>query len=232
MQMKTATIIGSSGMTGTYLFKILLQDKNFETIRLIVRHNTPKRVANMEVMLVDFTDADAYKNAIAGSDVVFCTIGTTQKKVKGDKALYKKIDFDIPVNAARYCKETGCEKFIIVSAVGANSKSGNFYLRLKGEVEDAIKSTGLNKIHIMQPSMLLGHRREKRMGESVAQRIMKLFSFLLVGKLQKYKAIQAKQLAQAMVNVAKNNTEGIFTYQYNEIMTLANPTQANDLATA
>jgi len=70
------------------------------------------------------------------------------------------------------------------------------------------------------------------MGESVAQRIMKLFSFLLVGKLQKYKAIQAKQLAQAMVNVAKNNTEGIFTYQYNEIMTLANPTQANDLATA
>ena len=84
----------------------------------------------------------------------------------------------------------------------------------------------------MQPSMLLGHRREKRMGESVAQRIMKLFSFLLVGKLQKYKAIHAIQLAQAMVNIAKNNTEGIFTYQYNEIIQLANPTHSGDLATA
>jgi uncharacterized protein YbjT (DUF2867 family) len=231
MQMKTATIIGSSGMTGSYLFKVLLQDKNFETIRVIVRHNTPKRVANMEVMPVDFTDADAYKNAIAGSDVVFCTIGTTQKKVKGDRALYKKIDFDIPVNAARYCKETGCEKFIVVSAVGANSKSSNFYLRLKGEVEDAIKSSGLNTIHIMQPSMLLGHRREKRIGESVAQRIMKLFSFILIGKLQKYKAIQGKQLAQAMVNAAKNNTEGIFTYQYKEIVNLAEHSMADNLIT-
>ena len=210
-------------MTGTYLFKLLLEDKNFETIRIIVRHNTPKTATNMEVILVDFTDAAAFKNAIAGSDVVFCTIGTTQKKVKGNKELYKQIDVDIPVNAAHYCKETGCEKFIIVSAVGANSKSGNFYLRLKGEMENAVKSTGLNTIYIMQPSVLLGHRKEKRMGESFAQRTIQLFSFLLMGKLQKYKAIHAKLLARAMVNAAKNNTEGIFTYQYQYIIKLAEP---------
>lgn len=210
-------------MTGTYLFKLLLEDKNFETIRLIVRHSTPKTATNMEVILVDFTDTAAFKNAIAGSDVVFCTIGTTQKKVKGNKELYKQIDVDIPVNAAHYCKETGCEKFIIVSAVGANSKSGNFYLRLKGEMENAIKSTGLNAIHIMRPSVLLGHRKEKRMGESFAQRIVQSFSFLLAGKLQKYRAIHAKLLARAMVNAAKNNEEGIFTHQYNQIIKLAEP---------
>ena len=160
MKIKTATIIGSSGMTGSYLFNLLLQDKNFETIRIIVRHKVSKSAANMDLRLIDFEEEEAFKNAIKGSDVVFCCIGTTQKNVKGDKVLYRKIDVAIPTNAAKYCKETGCEKFIIVSAVGANSKSGNFYLRLKGEVEAAIKASGIKAIHIMQPSMLLGFRNE------------------------------------------------------------------------
>ena len=221
MQIKTATIIGSSGMTGSYLFNLLVPDKSFETIRIIVRHNATKAAANMEVKLIGFDNEAAFKKAVEGSDVVFCCIGTTQKNVKGDKALYRKIDFDIPVNAARYCKETGCEKFVIVSAVGANNKSSNFYLRLKGEVEEAIKATGIKVIHIMQPSMLLGYRNEKRMGESIAKIAMKLFSFLLAGKAQKYKAIHGKILAQAMVNVAKNNEEGCFIHQYKEMIQLA-----------
>ena len=106
MQINTVTIIGSSGMIGSYLFNLLLQDKSFETIRLVVRHNVSKSTPNMEVKLIDFEDGEAFKNAIAGSDVVICCIGTTQKNVKGNKDLYSKIDYDIPVNAARYCKET------------------------------------------------------------------------------------------------------------------------------
>ena len=208
-------------MTGAYLFKLLLLDKNFETIRIVVRHSVPTIAANMEVILVDFNNLETFKKAIAGSDVVFCTIGTTQKKVKGDKALYRKVDFDIPVNAARFCKETGCEKLIIVSSVGANSKSSNFYLRLKGEMEDAIKLSGLNSIHIMQPSMLLGHRKEKRTSEAIGQAITKPFTFLLAGKFKKYMPIHGKVLAQAMVNAAKMNTTGIFTYQYQDIVKLA-----------
>ncbi len=221
MQIKTATIIGSSGMTGSYLLNVLSQDKSIETIRLIVRHPVPKRADNVEVKLVDFEDAQAFKNAVAGSDVLFCTIGTTQKNVKGDKALSRKIDYDIPVNAAQYCKETSCEKMIIVSAVGANSKSNNFYLRLKGEMEEAVKASGLQSIHIMQPSMLLGHRNEKRTGEAFFQRLVKALSFLLIGGLQKYTGIPAKQLAQAMVAAAKDNNTGIFTHQYQQIIQLA-----------
>ncbi|WP_394767807.1 NAD(P)H-binding protein [Ferruginibacter sp.] len=221
MQIKTATIIGSSGMTGSYLLNVLSQDKSIETIRLIVRHPVPKRADNVEVKLVNFEDAQAFKNAVAGSDVVFCAIGTTQKNVKGDKALYRKIDYDIPVNAAQYCKETGCEKFIIVSAIGANSKSKNFYLRLKGEMEEAVKASGVQSIHIMQPSMLLGHRNEKRIGEAFFQRLVKGLSFLLIGGLQKYTGIQAKQLAQAMITAAEDNSTGTFTHQYKQIIQLA-----------
>ncbi|MBC7628987.1 NAD(P)H-binding protein [Ferruginibacter sp.] len=220
MQIKTATIIGSSGMTGSYLLNVLSQDKSIETIRLIVRHPVPKRAGNVEVKLVNFEDAQAFKNAVAGSDVVFCAIGTTQKNVKGDKDLYRKIDYDIPVNAAQYCKETGCEKFIVVSAVGASNKSSNFYLRLKGEMEDAVKASGVQSIHIMQPSMLLGHRNEKRTGEAFFQRLIKGLSFLLIGGLKKYTGIPAKQLALAMVAAAKENSTGIFTHQYKEIIQL------------
>jgi uncharacterized protein YbjT (DUF2867 family) len=221
MQIKTATIIGSTGMIGSYLLDLLVQDKSFDTIRLIVRRNVPKTAANVEVKLVDFDNAEAFKTAITGSDVVFCTIGTTQKNVKGDKDLYRKIDFDIPVNAARYCKETGCEKFVIVSSVGANSKSSNFYLRLKGEVEEAIQSSGVKAIHIMQPSMLLGDRKEKRTGESLVQGTMKLFSFLLLGKLKRFTPIHGKLLGTAMIAAVKNNKEGIFTYEYNDIVKLS-----------
>jgi hypothetical protein len=91
------------------------------------------------------------------------------KNVKGNNELYRKIDFDIPLKAARFGKEAGCTKFILVSSVGANSKSSTFYLRLKGELEEAIHQVGFDAVHIMQPSMLLGERAEKRSAEKVIQ---------------------------------------------------------------
>src|SRR5205814_8206033 len=99
--------------------------------------------------------------------------------VKGDKTAYRKVDHDIPVNAARFCKMTGCKIFVLVSSVGANSKSKNFYFKLKGEVEDAVKQSGVETIHIMRPSMLLGKHNDFRLGEKIGQPLMKIFSFLI-----------------------------------------------------
>src|SRR5688572_9835540 len=143
MNGKTATIIGVTGMIGGYLYELLKKDSSFDSIRLIVRRPLPKDDPSTEIKLVDFADAESLQLAIDGSDVVFSTVGTTQRKVKGDKEAYRKVDYDIPVRAARFCKATGCETFVLVSAVGANSKSSNFYLKLKGEVEEAIKAVGL-----------------------------------------------------------------------------------------
>jgi uncharacterized protein YbjT (DUF2867 family) len=120
---------------------------------------------------VDFNDAESFRLALEGSDVVFCAIGTTQKKVKGDKEAYRKVDYNITVNAAKFCKLNSCETFVLVSSVGANSKSKNFYLKLKGEVEDAVKSVGLKSVHIMRPSVLLGDRKEFRLGEKISKSI-------------------------------------------------------------
>ena len=151
--------------------------------------------------LVNFEDAQAFKNAVAGSDVVFCAIGTTQKNVKGDKDLYRKIDYDIPVNAAQYCKETGCEKFIVVSAVGASNKSSNFYLRLKGEMEDAVSALGFETLVIARPSLLAGDRHALKQPERAVEKLS-LIAFTWFKPLipANYRAIDASSVAEAMVS--------------------------------
>jgi len=217
MKGKTATIIGVTGLIGGYLYELLKQDSAFDTIRLIVRRPMRKDDPHTEIKLVDFNDPESLLLAISGSDVVFCTVGTTQQKVKGDKAAYRKIDYDIPVNAARFCKMTECENFILVSAVGANSKSGNFYLKLKGEVEEAVNEIGLRSVHVMRPSMLLGNRKEFRLGEKIAKWVMPPLSFLIPSK---YRAIDAGKVAAAMVAAAKKDNEGFFVYDYGQIKKL------------
>src|SRR5258705_3900202 len=169
MSGKTATIIGVTGLVGSHLYELLRTGQYFQTIRLIVRHPMPKNDPATEIKLVDFNDAESLMLAIEGSDVVFCTVGTTNKKVKGDKEAYRKVDYDIPVKAARFCKITGCETLVLVSAVGANRNSNSFYLKLKGEVEEAVRDAGLNSVHIMRPSMLLGERKEFRLGEKIGK---------------------------------------------------------------
>ncbi|MEO5564167.1 MAG: NAD(P)H-binding protein, partial [Chitinophagaceae bacterium] len=188
MSGKTAAIIGATGMIGTYLTEQILKDDYFSTVRVIVRRPIQKTSPKMEVKLVDFDDAESVKLALEETDAVFCCIGTTQKNVKGDKELYRKVDLDIPVKTARFAKEAGCEKYIIITAIGANSKSNNFYLRLKGQVEDALEGIGLRSVHIFQPSMLLGNRKENRPVEKIMNPIMKVVSGLLVFSLRKYKS--------------------------------------------
>ncbi|HEX6168962.1 MAG TPA: semialdehyde dehydrogenase, partial [Chitinophagaceae bacterium] len=152
------------------------------------------------------------------SDVLFCAIGSTMKKVKGDKEAYRKIDFEIPVKLARFCKMTGCEKFILVSSAGANSQSRNFYQRLKGETDEAVKGSGLKTIHIMRPSLLLGERKEFRLGENIGKAIMTSLSFLIP---EKYKAIQGRDVAKVMLALAKKNDEGILVHENTEIRNLS-----------
>src|SRR5215510_13389634 len=95
----TATIIGATGLIGNHILQLLLNDSYFDTVRILVRRPVDISHTKLEKKIVDFNDNDSLLIAIANSDVVFCTIGTTQRNVKGDKEAYRKIDFDIPVKA-------------------------------------------------------------------------------------------------------------------------------------
>src|SRR4030095_4061001 len=127
----TATLVGATGLIGSYLLEELLNDPYFDTVRILIRRPIDITGSKLEKKIVDFNDSDSLLVALSNSDVLFCAIGTTQKKVKGDKEAYRKTDFDIPVKLARFCKMTGYEKFILVSSIGANNKSSSFYLQLK-----------------------------------------------------------------------------------------------------
>ena len=213
----TATLIGATGLIGSHLLEELLTDPFFDTVRILIRRPIDIANAKLEKKIVDFNDSDSILVALSNSDVVFCAIGSTMKKVKGDKEAYRKIDFEIPVKLARFCKMTGCGKFILVSSAGANAKSMNFYQRLKGETDEAVKEVGPKTIHIMRPSLLLGERKEFRLGENIGKAFMTFFSFLIP---EKYKAIQGKDVAKVMLALAKKDEEGFFIHENREIRKL------------
>jgi uncharacterized protein YbjT (DUF2867 family) len=217
MTEKTATVIGSTGLIGSNLVEILCSDNDYKFIRVIVRRPVTFDSPKVQVRIVDFSDNESFKGAVAESDAVFCAVGTTQKKVKGDKVEYRKVDHDIPVNAARFCAETGCQSFLLVSSVGADSKSSNFYLKLKGEVEDAVSKMKIPSVSIFRPSILLGERNESRTGESIGKVFSSTFSFLIPSK---YKPVQAREVARAMVAASKLERPGVNVYHYEEMRKL------------
>jgi len=210
----TAALIGATGLIGSYLLEELLNDPYFDTVRILIRRPIDITNPKLEKKIVDFNDSDSVLVALSNSDVVFCAIGSTMKKVKGNKDAYRKIDFEIPVNLARFCKMIGCEKFILVSSAGADAKSSNFYQSLKGETDQSVKQAGPKMIHIMRPSLLLGERKEFRLGENIGKSVMTTLSFLIP---EKYKAIQGKDVAKVMVALAKKKEVGFFIHENREI---------------
>lgn len=219
---QTATLIGASGLIGSHLLQLLLKDNTYSTVKIIVRRPQLLRDPKLQEIVIDFEDKKALEQAIAGSAVVFSAVGTTQKKVKGDKNAYRKVDFDIPVNAAKAAAKFGVYSFSLVSSVGANAaNNNNFYLKLKGIVEEAVSKESIPQLHIMRPSMLLGDRKEKRIGESIAAVLMPIFSIFLFGKLAKYKAIKAEDVAKAMLQASKSPVKGIHIYEYEELKKLS-----------
>ncbi|MCC6287864.1 MAG: NAD(P)H-binding protein [Chitinophagaceae bacterium] len=222
MQAKTAVLLGATGLTGNHLLQLLLADDRYEKVRAIVRKPLQQSHSKLEVKVIDFKNEQAFKEAIGSGDIIFCCIGTTMKNVKGDKTLYRQIDYDIAVNAAKYGSENGFTQYLLISAIGSNAGSSNFYVRLKGEVEHAIQTFPYRSIDIFRPSLLMGDRKEKRIAEKIFQGIMPVFSLLMIGGMQQYKPIHITLLAKAMCNAPFVNETGVHIEVYKDILKLAN----------
>lgn len=217
MQNLKATLIGSTGLIGSELLRLLKEDTSFSEIKILVRRNVEETHPKVTTAVIDFEDEASFQAEILSDSILFCAVGTTQKKANGDKSKYRKVDFDIPANAAKFGLEKGISKFVLVSSYGADRKSSNFYSRLKGEIEDHLQQLPIPSLLIFRPSILLGDREEFRLGERIAKFLMRTFSFLLPTNV---KPIQAKKVAKAMLIGAKSETESIQIYQYKEMMWL------------
>lgn len=221
MKEQTAVVIGATGLVGQILVEKLLADPDFKKVRILVRRETGIEHPKLEERIVRFDHYLEFTNQFGEGDVIFSCVGTTQKKVQGDQEAYRKIDFDIPVDAAKIGIEKGFQKFMLVSSVGADPASKNFYLRLKGETEEAIRTFPFKSIGLFRPSILLGERNEVRSGEKAAKILMRFFSRLLIGGYRKYRAIDARDVAAAMIRYSKQEDADTTVFEYDAIMLLS-----------
>jgi len=214
MKFKQVTLFGATGLIGGYLLEFLLKDSDIHLINLVGRKPFHLQHDKINNIVIDFEDFSSILNSVSGSEIVFVSIGTTMSKVNGDKQKYKSIDFDIIFNIAKACKQKNVRQLIYVSSLGANSNSSNFYLRLKGEIDEAIAELNLNSTSVFRPSVLLGKRNESRPGEKILQFVMPLLDFMIPSDS---KAIKAEDVAKSMLNNSKNYKSGFHIFQYNQI---------------
>ncbi|MGO4822725.1 MULTISPECIES: NAD(P)H-binding protein [unclassified Flavobacterium] len=218
--MKTALIIGSTGLVGSHLVQILLESKDYDKVVTFGKTASGMQHSKLTEHIIDFDKVDSYSELIKGDDF-FCTIGTTIKKA-GSKEAFRKVDFEYPMQFATIALKNGIKQFLLISSVGADPSSGNFYLRTKGEIELFLKNAGFESVSIVQPSLLLGDRKEFRFGEKLGAVFMKAFSFLFIGGLKKYKPIQASIVAKALYVIAQKNIFGFQIYKSDALQKLGN----------
>ncbi|OQP45012.1 semialdehyde dehydrogenase [Niastella yeongjuensis] len=220
MHRKTAVVLGATGLIGQHLVQELLQNDFFSKVRLLVRRPLTLNHPKVDIQVVNFNDEKDIAARIDIGDVIFCCIGTTRKKVKGNKTEYRKVAYDIPIITARLGVQHGFSQFLMVSAIGANPVAANFYLQLKGCIEEDITALPFESVHIFRPSLLLGRKEEFRLGERLGTFLRPVLSFLLIGAWRKYRPMQAAAIAQSMVAAANKEIAGIHLYEYDEMNTL------------
>ena len=215
MNKKQVTLFGSSGLIGGFLLNELLADASLEKIVVVSRRALVLSHPKLEVRRINFSSQKEVEGVVENSSVVFSCIGTTQARVKGDKDAYRKVDYDITLSIAKGCKTKNVSSFLYVSSAGAKPSSAGFYLKLKGEIDDAVTALNLPSTTILRPSLLLGKRNEFRFGEKIAQLVMPLFAFLLPKKLR---PISGEKVAKAMIDCAQKRQEGTRILENNDLL--------------
>ena len=188
------TLIGSSGLIGTHFIEEIDPD-DFEVVTAITRRIIPN-LENKDFIkqsVHDFLDLEKMRQDLK-TDVLVSALGTTIKKA-GSKEEFMKIDHDIPLEISRIAQEEGCCTMILISSMGANSKSNIFYRRVKGLLEESLEEIGFEEFHILRPSLLLGKRTEIRPFEYISKLIMDHLSLLIP---EKYKPIHASIIAKTI----------------------------------
>jgi uncharacterized protein YbjT (DUF2867 family) len=212
---RTAIIAGATGLVGTCLLHKLLADPAYGKVIAVLRKPMARENEKLVQMVIDF---DRLPGTLAGvkADHAYCCLGTTIKTA-GTKEKQYVIDHDYVVQFALGSFNAGVKHVAVVSSIGANAGSSNFYLRTKGEMERDIRKIPFAGINILQPSLLLGERAEFRTGEKSAIAVMKILNPLMVGGLKKYRGVQASAVANCMIRHLLSEVNGVKVIRSDEI---------------
>lgn len=205
--MRTALVVGASGLVGKELIKLLLEDPEYQTIISLVRNPTNTNHPKLVEKVISFDELSkvSIESTLLDS---YCCLGTTIAKAKTKDNFYK-VDFTYCYEFAKLSKSLGISNFCIVTAIGSDPKSKVFYSKVKGDVEKAISGIGFCSTNIVRPSLLLGERQEFRLGEVIFSKISWFLEPIFMGELKKYKPIQGKQVANIMIQITKQQKQGI-----------------------
>lgn len=221
---KTALVLGSTGLIGSLLLEKLLNHPAYSKVITVVRKPQPIKHPKLVEIVTDF-NSEVNLDAFETIDSIFSCLGTTRKKTP-DLDAYRKIEIDIPLQFAQLGNQKGLSKFHYISAIGANAKTSNFYLKMKGEAEIALQQENIKQLFLYRPSLLVGNRTEYRLAENISGMIFPLINVFLVGNLSKYKSIDAEKVAHSLLeNDVHASSEKISILYYNEIINSINNTQ-------
>jgi uncharacterized protein YbjT (DUF2867 family) len=194
---RSAVLVGTTGLVGGRLLSRLLAHPDYDRVVAWVRRPVSLQIHKFSQLVVDFDRLAEYAAQFDAQDV-YVALGTTIKQA-GSREAFRRVDFDYPLEIARIAKARGAQRFLLVTALGADARSRVFYSRVKGEVEEAVASVDIPRTWFFRPSLLVGARKEDRRAERFGNAVGKVVGPFLVGGLRKYRPIAADAVAAAMV---------------------------------
>jgi uncharacterized protein YbjT (DUF2867 family) len=212
---RKALLFGATGLVGSRLLELLLQDPAYAEVHVLTRRATGIAQPKLRERIVDFDHLG--RAAMPVVDDVFCCLGTTIKAA-GSQDKFRSVDYSAVLEVARLALGAGARQFLLVTAMGANPSSRVFYNRVKGEVEDAVSRLGYPAVCIFRPSFLAGERKQSRAGEQVALAMLKRLPFLLP---KKYRPVADIAVARAMIDAAKHAEPGVRIIDSNRMQRFA-----------
>jgi uncharacterized protein YbjT (DUF2867 family) len=207
-----AIVAGGTGLIGSQLLELLLSDTYYSEVIAVTRKPLAMEHPRLKQIMTDADTLAQHAEQLQADDV-FCCLGTTIRTA-GSQEAFRKVDYTYPLTLARLTREKDASQYLLVSALGADKHSRVFYNRVKGEVEEAIRAVGFPRLHILQPSLLTGPRKEKRTGEKIGQVIFRIFNPVIP---MRYRAIESIRVARAMQQIAKKHIPGTFIHPSDEL---------------
>lgn len=217
---RTALVAGATGLVGSALLPLLLDDPGTARLTALVRRPLGREHPKLTAARVYFDHLDASPRVLAADDV-YCCLGTTLRAA-GSRDAFRRVDYGYVLSLAQIARDEGASRFFLVSVIDADPRARNFYLRVKGEAEEAVARVGYAELHVFRPSFLVGARTERRAGERLAIAAFSTVAPLLGGSLRRYRPVAAAAVAGAMVGAARAGLgRGRHVHAYDEILRLA-----------
>lgn len=216
-EVRRVLLVGATGLVGTRIMEACVGRTDVRLIALSRREAPMPRGARMEMLVADPAEW-AQSVATVAPDAVICALGTTWRKAGRDEAAFRTVDRELVLRVAKAAREAKVSHFVLVSSVGADANSRSFYLRVKGEVEAAIRKLGLDRVDVLRPGLLRGPRAgDRRPGERLAILLSPLADLFLHGSRRRYRSIDARMVARAALQCTHEKAHGAFVHDNDAI---------------